>query len=105
MHYKRWLRYGTVGPVGRWGKRASLEDRFHDRVRYGTEPPYCLIWGGAVHKASGFGVIWIGHRLLYAHRVAYELARGVRPPGKVIQTCGNRLCVRDDHLDCRRAHR
>src|SRR5256885_16339436 len=33
-----------------------------------------------------------------AHRVAWFLARGAWPEGEVRQRCGNRLCVRPEHL-------
>ena len=61
----------------------------------------CWEWGGARSKA-GYGQIRSGGRgvLLYAHRVAYELARGPIPPGLVIDhLCRNRGCVNPDHLE------
>jgi hypothetical protein len=100
MHYKRWLRFAGTGPSGRMGRKATLEERFIDRVRLGPGP--CYIWMGYVHKPSGFGALVTGHRFIYVHRYAWERAYGPIPPkAKVIQTCRNRLCVRPDHLELR----
>jgi hypothetical protein len=99
MHYKRWLKYGGPGPAGRIGKKASLEERFINRVRLGPGP--CYIWTGCVH-ASGFGVLRTGHRTFYAHRLSWAMSFGPPPLGaKVVQTCHNKLCVRPDHLRLR----
>lgn len=102
MHYDRILRYGAPGPVGMIGKRASLEERFHNNVQiYGPilthELGQCSIWTGYQHS-RGYGAIWRGHSLIYAHRMAWELAYGEPPAGRLIQLCGNKLCVRVDHL-------
>lgn len=95
MHYKRWLRYGGTGPVGTMGRKASLEERFTNKVRLGS----CYIWTGYVHE-SGYGAIRSGHRLIYVHRYAWERAYGPIPVGaRVGQTCRNKLCVREDHLE------
>lgn len=61
----------------------------------------CHVWTGLVTR-TGYGDIRMGgvsgnHRL--AHRVAWEIERGPMPRGfHVAWTCGNRLCVRPEHL-------
>lgn len=102
MHYARVLRYGGPGPVEMVGKWASLEQRFWDRVQ--TAGPLvapqlgnCHQWTGATH-GSGFGSIGYKGRKLYAHRVAWQLNYGDTPLGRIGHRCGNRLCVRSDHL-------
>jgi HNH endonuclease len=105
MHYDRWRRYGSLGPVGMIGKRASLEQRFTNNVQiYGPLPRFspqlgcCAVWTGYVH-ASGFGAIWSGHKLIYVHRYAWEKAYGPIPVGaRINRICLNKLCVRVDHL-------
>jgi hypothetical protein len=87
------------------GKRAPIEERFINAVQINGPTVTaslgpCSIWTGYTHW-SGFGAIWRSHSLLYAHRYAWERAHGVRPAGRVIQVCGNRLCVRVDHLELR----
>lgn len=102
MHYQRKRRYGGVGPVGRMAAAAPIEIRFQNNVQ--LDGPLivpalgiCHEWTGPIHR-SGFGVIGHGHRLLYAHRYAWELAYGTPPAGQIRQLCGNRVCVRPDHL-------
>jgi hypothetical protein len=107
MHYDRKRRYGGLGPAGGMGSRAPLEERFINYVQVGGDQPRwnahllgpCSIWTGYRH-VSGFGAIWSGHRLIYAHRLAYEMAYGPIPQFRcVMQKCLNRLCVRADHLE------
>lgn len=102
MHYARVLRYGGPGPVEMIGKWASLEQRYWDRVQWeGPLHPTlgnCHQWTGAIHKASGFGTIGYKGKRQYAHRIAWLLAYGDIPLGRVLHRCENRLCVRADHL-------
>lgn len=62
--------------------------------------PGCWLWKGSKH-ANGYGRIQIhGHRI-GAHRIAYMLCVGHIDTDKVIHhECGNKLCVRPDHLKC-----
>lgn len=96
MHYNRVLRYGGTGPTGPMGKAASLEDRFFDAVHVTGA---CHIWAGSVSK-NGYGTIGYKTRKVYATRVAWMLAFGEWPLGRMSSRCGNRLCVRVDHLEC-----
>ncbi len=84
--------------AGRRGgaRPAPLLDRFNSKVRYG---PGCWSWTGALND-SGYGVIWDGTRLVYAHRLAYELVRGPVPDGmQVDHLCLIRSCVNPGHLE------
>lgn len=59
----------------------------------------CWLWTAAIDKA-GYGRIGEGTKVLYAHRVAYELAVGPIPAGLVIDhLCRTRNCVNPDHLE------
>jgi hypothetical protein len=68
---------------------------FWDRVEK-TEG--CWIWMGA-HRAGGYGSVIRNGRQNYAHRFAFEQTVGAIPEGyHVHHRCGNKLCVRPDHL-------
>ena len=94
MHYRRVIRYGGPGPTYEIGKAASLEVRFWNAVQpWGA----CHIWHGSISK-NGYGTIGHKGRKLYAHRVAWQLAHGEYPLGRIGWLCDQRLCVRADHL-------
>lgn len=72
----------------------SLEERMEWRTER-TES--CWNWTGT-RSSEGYGRIRY-RKELYAHRVAWELANGEIPTGKVIDhLCRNRACVNPDHL-------
>jgi HNH endonuclease len=110
MHYSRILHYGGPGPPGRIGKAAPLRDRFINNVQVpgpvvSSRLGACHLWTGYVHE-SGYGAIGVGRRLVYVHRLAYQWAYGPIPATMtVVQMCGNRLCVRPDHLRARKRAR
>ena len=59
----------------------------------------CWIWLLTAHPRSGHGIETRNGKTGYAHRWAYQDAKGEIPPGcAVLQTCGNRLCRNPDHL-------
>lgn len=70
--------------------------RFWQKVERTDE---CWLWTGAVND-SGYGAIWDGYRLVYAHRLSYEMHGGAIPEGLDLDhLCGNRVCVRPEHLE------
>jgi len=58
----------------------------------------CWTWQGYINRA-GLGVFRLNGRIELAHRVSFVLARGDVPPDcVVIRRCGQKKCVRPDHL-------
>jgi hypothetical protein len=59
---------------------------------------FCWIWKGEVDRL-GYGRLGIAGRVCLVHRLAYLLKYN-EPSLKtsVVHTCGNRLCVRPDHV-------
>jgi hypothetical protein len=79
----------------------KLHVRFWKNV---IKTPECWLWTGATHIKDRYGKFKIasgrsGGRHVYAHRFAYEQAKGRIPPGlHVDHTCSVRTCVNPLHL-------
>ena len=82
-------------------KRRPLRERFEGRFSVNGQTG-CWDWT-ASKRPNGYGQIGEGGRyckVLYAHRVAYELYKGPIPAGLDIDhLCRNRGCVNPDHLE------
>lgn len=60
----------------------------------------CREWKGAKNE-SGYGRIWSGERLVYAHRAMWECEYGSIPLGiSICHQCDNPRCIEIDHLFC-----
>lgn len=85
----------------------SVKTRFWAKVKRG---PGCWEWTAARQphprgKGFTYGMFWVGSKkagtgkMIQAHRVAWELAKGETPDGlKVLHKCDNPACVRPAHL-------
>jgi hypothetical protein len=72
----------------------SVLERLRSRLVADGE---CMVWTGA--KSGGYGQIRVNGRLIYAHRLAYQLKHGSIPDGAlVLHSCDNRPCCNTDHL-------
>lgn len=74
---------------------ATLEEALWSRV---TKSGDCWEWKAGT-TAAGYGEFMFRGKMLYAHRVAYELHFGPIPAGKKVRhKCDNPPCCRPDHL-------
>lgn len=81
--------------------KATLEERFWSKV---NKTETCWLWTRGKTKA-GYGHVWNGQKVVYAHRLAYELLVGPIPEGLTIDHvkangCTSTLCVKaiaDEH--------
>jgi hypothetical protein len=74
-----------------------LDERFWAKVDRGDEDQ-CWEWQAG--RTNGYGIFWIGDRLVRAHRFAYELLVGPIPDGlELDHLCRNRACVNPGHLE------
>lgn len=74
---------------------SSVEERFN---KYVLRTDSCWVWTAAVER-GGYGKFQKDGKARRAHRVAYELWCGPLDDQLVVHhKCGNRICVRPDHL-------
>ncbi|MEO9246455.1 hypothetical protein ABDK96_02025 [Citricoccus nitrophenolicus] len=104
MHYKRWYKHGDpLTPAKAYApKGATLQERldFHafDAVQRIEGMTVCHEWRG-LRDDNGYGRIWTGDRVEFAHRVAYRLARGgLDDSADMMHQCDNPPCINADHL-------
>jgi len=79
----------------------SLRDRFDKK--YTVAKNGCWNWTAAKvvsnHGGISYGQIWNNGKNHLAHRVSYELFKGIIQKGMTIDhQCDNSLCVNPDHL-------
>jgi len=73
----------------------TIEERFWAKV---DKAKGCWTWT-ACGNADGYGRFSVGHKMAYAHRVAYELTHGpIAASMDVDHTCYNKSCVNPAHL-------
>lgn len=72
--------------------------RFWAKVKKSDVSDGCWTWEGAT--MNGYGLFWVRPKPQRAHRVSFLLANGHYPAPDLVccHNCGNRMCVRPDHL-------
>ena len=89
-HYLHWCRKGDANYTAQ-----TSDERFWSKVDKTGE---CWIWTGAKDHL-GYGMLRRDREYKRAHRVAYEMANGPIPEGKLIDhMCHVPSCVRAEHL-------
>lgn len=74
-----------------------MEDRFWAKVDRG-DADECWPWTAAT--VVGYGVLRVAGKLIYAHRIMFELRVGSIPDGyEVDHLCFRRDCVNPRHLE------
>jgi transposase-like protein len=71
-----------------------------DRARFAAQVQPsggCWLWTGHPDR-DGYGTFKIDGKTLRAHRVSYQIVHGAAPTQPVLHRCGNRLCVKPQHL-------
>ena len=70
--------------------------RFRNNVQV-NQKSKCWVWVRALTK--GYGRLYAGGQYVYAHRYLYEYINGPVPVAlELHHICGNKSCVRPDHL-------
>lgn len=68
------------------------------RARSAVAECGCILWTGPVNE-DGYGMVWAFGRTRTAHRVAWQVANGPIPPGKVVRhSCDTPACINLNHL-------
>lgn len=82
---------------------ARIIDTFEQHLKLNDETG-CMEWQRSTDK-DGYGYVQANGKLMRAHRVAYQRAKGPIPKGDwVLHRCDNPRCCNPDHLflgDCR----
>ena len=79
----------TTSPLARLAQFINIE----------SSTDGCWNWLGARSSQGSYPGFWVDGNFVYAHRFAYEQAYGEIPAGfHVHHSCGNRACVRPEHL-------
>ena len=79
--------------------RPKLLDLFSAGLPHDREDDACWEWTGK-RSPEGYGRIYSGGSMVYAHRLSYESSTAPIPDGlEIDHLCRNRACVNPAHLE------
>ena len=88
----------TTIPGIKWRKR-TLKMRFFEKITVPATNDGCWEWT-ARKDTDGYGQFQVSGKTIRAHRISYELHKGVLTEGLVIDhLCRNRGCANPEHLE------
>jgi hypothetical protein len=101
--------YGSSEPEARRSDMKSPSERFRSKVDEISSASFwggtrCHEWCGALlgptkRSSGGYGYFRLDGKAAYAHRTAWEFAKGPIEKGlMVLHRCNNRKCVNVEHL-------
>lgn len=101
-HYNRWwARQGR--PEGRTQRVPPITGRTIAERMWAMierDADGCWIWRGALKPGSGYGCLTVDKKVVYSHRVMYELLVEPIPEGLTIDhLCRVRACCNPSHLE------
>ena len=79
------------------GSKQHLRESYLSRIENGENG--CVNWTG-YKSVYGYGILFVRHKGIMAHRLAYELFVGKIPKELCLDhLCRNRACVNPEHLE------
>jgi len=101
-HYRRWQKHGDPLAGGPAIKDNNPAQRFLAEVVLRHSGNKCLIWPFHRDSKNGYGQVWNGAKLTWAHRYVCEKVHGPAPDPELeaAHSCGNGHlgCVNPNHL-------
>lgn len=96
MHLSRLARTGSLELAASYpGKPVPLSESFWSKTQKSAG---CWFWTGATND-MGYGQIRRGKKIIYTHRLSFEMHVGPIPDGMVIDhICRHPSCVNPEHL-------
>ncbi len=94
-HYQRLRRESLADPP-----QSLINDRLDGRIVVGKGDDPCWEWIGARGAGGRYGILMVGRRPKYVHRLMYERMIGSIPQRLVIDhLCRNTVCCNPAHLE------
>ena len=76
----------------------SITERFFNKI-FIADLDGCWLWAGTIEH-NGYGRIKGINKNMFAHRLSYNLFKGMIPDGlQIDHLCRNRRCVNPEHLE------